>query len=286
MAHLGLREPGIGLAELAFMMRAASLLGVFVGGCALTAPAPGGPLRAGAYTQLQPTWAIAYGPASMTVDGVRVSGTAQSRNVGRGVIDPFPNPIPLTIDVRQAVGPSLEANVDMGWVDSGVGLRLAVPPVGAAWPVAISAGVRSGRVSAFGDDTYEGHLAIEGYPVISGARERSLRLLLSVGATVGTFVHELVLPQSYASSSDAPVGPPIVRIVRPELRLQTSVGLFLFRDHFGVGIALSPWFLLHADEPTSAVCQDCDAPHVIGNYAQTWGISLTIAPSIGSDFRL
>ncbi|HEY2898980.1 MAG TPA: hypothetical protein VGL59_00280 [Polyangia bacterium] len=222
----------------------------------------------------------------MTVDGVAVSGTVQSRNVGRGFIDPLPNPIPLAVGARQALGSSLEASADVGWVDSGVGLRLAIPPVGDVQPPIISAGVRSGVVSYFGDRTYEGHLSLEAYPVISGAKNRSLRLLLSVGATGGTFVHEMLLPQSFASSSDAPVGPPIARILRPELRLQTSVGLFLSREHWGLAVALSPWILLRAGEPSSQVCQDCDGPHTIANYAQTWGLALTIAPLIGSDFML
>jgi hypothetical protein len=274
------------LATVAFMRWAITLFGVFVGGCALTSPAPGGPLHAGAYTQIQPSWAVAYGPASMTVDGVPVSGTVQSRNVGRGVIDPFPNPIPLAAGVRQALGPSLEASVDMGWVDSGVGLRLAIPSVVDPQALVISAGARSGRVSFFGDESYEGHLSIEAYPVIAGPRTRSLRLLLSVGVAAGTFVHELLLAQTYASSSDAPVGPPMARILRPEIRLQTSVGLFLSREHFGLAVALSPWILLRADEPTSLICQDCNGPHTITNYAQTWGVSLTIATSIGSDFTL
>ena len=108
--------------------------------------------------------------------------------------------------------------------------------------------------------------------------------MFSVGATAGTFLHELLLPQGYASASDAPTGPPITRILRPEVRLQTSVGLFLPREHFGLAVALSPWILLRADDPTSLVCQDCDGPHVIANYGQTWGISLSIAPAIGTDF--
>jgi hypothetical protein len=220
----------------------------------------------------------------VTVDGVRVSGTAQSHNVGRGVIDPFPNPIPLTVGVRQSLGPHLEASVDAGWVDSGVGLRLAIPPIGAAQPLVLSAGARTGRISFFGDESYEGRLAVEAYPVVSGAGTESLRLMLSVGATAGTFVHELLLPESYASESDVPAGSPIARIMRPEIRLQTSVGLFLSRAHFGLAVALSPWILLRAAEPEFIVCQECDGRHVIANYAQTWGVSLTIAPAIGSDF--
>jgi hypothetical protein len=35
--------------------------------CALTAPAPGGSLRQGAFLQVQPSWALGYGPATARV---------------------------------------------------------------------------------------------------------------------------------------------------------------------------------------------------------------------------
>jgi hypothetical protein len=267
------------------MRWAVALLGVLVGGCALTTPAPGGPMRSGVYSQLQPTWAIAYGPASATVDGVPVSGAAQTRHFGGGGLDPLPNPVPLTLGVRQAWGAHVEGSVDVGWVNSGVGLRLALPRIGDAEPLVISAGARSGLFSVDPDDSYEGRLSLEAYPVLSGSGTHSLRLLLSAGVTTGAFVHELLLPASYGSRSDAPSGSPVARVLRPELRLQTSVGVFLMRERFGLAVSLSPWILLRAEEPTSATCEGCDAPHVVANFAQTWGVSLSIAPSFGSDLR-
>lgn len=253
------------------------LLGVLVGGCAITTPAPGGPIHAGTYTRIEPQYAIAYGPASMTVDGVTVSGAAQTR----GATAQLPTPIPLAIGVRQAAG-GFEASADVGWIDSGVGLRYALPSIAGTEPLVISAGARTGRISAFQDDTYAVSLAVETYPLIAGAGTHSTRLMLSLGASAGTFVHELALPDRYKSASDAPTGPPMARVLRPEIRLQTSVGVYLTREHFAVGIALSPWFVLHAEEPTSIVCQDCDGYPVIGDYAQSWGLSLSLTPSFGS----
>jgi hypothetical protein len=253
------------------------LLGVLVGGCAITTPAPGGPINAGAHTQIQPQYAVAYGPASMTVDGVTVSGTAQTR----GGTFPFPTPIPLAVGLRQSVG-GFDVSADVGWVESGVELRYALPSIAGTEPLVISAGARTGRISAFQDDTYAVSLAVETYPVIAGAGAHSTRLMLSLGASAGTFVHELALPDRYKSASDAPTGPPMARVLRPEIRLQTSVGVYLTREHFAVGVALSPWFALHAEEPTSVVCQDCDGHPVIGDYAQSWGLSLSLTPSFGS----
>jgi hypothetical protein len=253
------------------------LLGFLVGGCAITTPAPGGPMHPGVYTQVQPQWAMAYGPASMTVDGATVSGSAQTRFTGGA---PAPNPVPLTLGVRQVVA-DVEAGADVGWVDSGVALRFALPPRVGTEPLVLSVGLRTGRVSAFRDDTYQGSLAVEAYPVISWAGTRSTRLMLSLGATAGTFVHELLLPDSYRLDSDAPTGSPTVKVLRPEVRLQTSVGVYVTNEHFGLGIALSPWFVVHAAEPTSVVCEDCTGRPVIGNYEQSWGISLSLIPSFG-----
>jgi len=148
----------------------------------------------------------------------------------------------------------------------------------------IEAGARSGRVSFFADESYEGRVSLEAYPVINELAARSLRLMLSAGVAAGTFVHELLLPESFRSASDAPSGPPRERILRPEIRLQTSVGFFLSDEHGAVAIALSPWVLLRGDDPTSLTCVDCDGPGVVTDYGQTWGVALTIAPSVGSDF--
>ncbi len=109
---------------------------VALGGCTLAAPVPGGPLRPGTYTQVQPTWSVGYGPASAGVDGMKVSGSGQA--VGQGLDLPF---LPITVGVRQALGSAFEVSADAGWLDSGAEIR-AGRPVGAV-PLAVSAGVRS-----------------------------------------------------------------------------------------------------------------------------------------------
>jgi hypothetical protein len=140
-------------------------------GCALTTAGPPGPLRSGTSTQIQFTSAVAYGPAAATVGGVRVSGNAETMQLGgKSVVDPLPNPVPVTIAIRQQVGPSFEVSVDLGWVDSGVGLRLRLPS-SESLPFVLSAGARTAEIGIFRHDTYQGALAIEVYPALSRTRE-------------------------------------------------------------------------------------------------------------------
>lgn len=89
--------------------------------CALTAPVAGGPVRAHTVTQLQPSWALAYGRASANLGGARVRGNAQTF----GGPLPWGAPIPIRLGVRQALGSVVEASGDLGWVDAGLELRAA-----------------------------------------------------------------------------------------------------------------------------------------------------------------
>jgi hypothetical protein len=185
----------------------------------------------------------------------------------------------LTVGVRQALGETLEAGLDLGWVDSGVNLRAARPVAGESLPAAVSTGVRSGRVSYFGKRTYDGHVTLVLFPDVSRAQDGSLRMILSLGAAVGTFAHELVLPESYQSASDAPTGPPVASVLRREVRLETSIGLHWRGARGGVSLAISPWILLHAADPTSISCEECGRNPVVMNFAQTWGVALIFSPA-------
>lgn len=263
------------------MNRIALGLAALASGCALTGPAPGGPLHSGAYTQVQPTFGIAYGPASAEINGVRVSGDGQSRIV-TSPIDPFPNPVPVTVGVRQQFGRVFEASADVGWVDSGVELRMGVPS-GDNAPIVLSAGARTGKVSAFGDDTYQGRIGAEAYPRISRDRSSSLRLVLSLGLTAGNFEHQILLPSSYAEGVAGPgwEDSPVVSVVRREVRLESAIGLTWAREHFGFTLAVSPWILLAAAEPASMRCQSCSGPETVTNFSQSWGLALLFVPSFG-----
>ena len=65
-------------------------------------------------------------------------------------------------------------------------LRLAVP-WGIDLPVVLRAGARTGKVSAFDSDTYEGRIGVEIYPQISRERHPSLRFVFSLGVSGGKF---------------------------------------------------------------------------------------------------
>ncbi len=250
-----------------------------VGGCALTSPAPGGPLRGGSFTELQPSWAMAYGRASATVGGVPVSGNGQTEVVGKDRV-PLPNLLPLTLGVRRQIGPAFDVSADIGWVDAGIGLRIGLPS-GALIPVVLSAGARTGKISVSDDDTYQGLLALEAYPDLSRERDGSWRLVLSLGLAAGAFAHQLALPDSFDSGSDAPHGFPVASVVRPELRLQTSIGLSLVRGGHAIMVALSPWILLAAAAPSSTTCLACENFSAVSNFSQSWGLALLVVPSIG-----
>lgn len=253
-------------------------------GCALTTPAPAGPLRPGDATQIETAWAFAYGRASATVNGAVVTGNGQAQVEGRPAkgdpIPTLPDPVPLTVGVRQVLRGSLEASGDLGWMDSGVGLRGRVPYLDReALPLVVGAGLRTGKISAFASDTYEGSLAIETYPRIAPLRYPSWRLILSLGVTGGIFQHQLLLPEAYDSDSDAPQGPPTVVVLRRELRLQTAVGVYLGGERRGLAITLAPWILLGASAPNSIKCGACNGVTSIANFSQTWGLALVVAPS-------
>ena len=137
-------------------------------------------------------------------------------------------------------------------------------------------------MAAFPSDSYEGSFALEAYPRLSPVNHpRQWHLILSLGVTGGVFQHQLLLPTSYDFDSDAPHGFATLTILRPEVRLQTTVGIYLRRAHDGIGISLSPWILLGASNPTSITCSECNSVPSVTGFTQTWGASLSVTPSWG-----
>jgi hypothetical protein len=246
-------------------------------GCALTTAGPGGPLRGGTSTQVQFTSAMAYGPAAATVGGVRVSGNAQTNQAGGLKVNPLPNPVPVTVAVRQQVGPSFEVSGDLGWVDSGVGARVRLS-ASERLPLVLSVSARTGEIGLWGRATYHGALALEAYPALSPSGTR--RLVFSLGLAAGHFEHDLALPASFEQGTDAPHGLPSEIVIRPELRLQAAVGVHLQGQHAALTLALAPWIVLVGATPVSATCDQCEGPQALTAFSQTWGISLLVMPAI------
>jgi hypothetical protein len=250
-------------------------------GCALTTAGPGGPLRDGTSTQLQFTSAVAYGPATATVGGVGVAGAAQTNQAGGLHVNPLPNPVPVTVAVRQQMGPSFEVSGDLGWVDSGVGARVRLS-ASERLPVVLSAGARTGEIGLWGHATYHGALALEAYPALSrtGGRWGTHRLVFSLGLAAGHFEHDLALPASFELSTDAPHGMPSEIVIRPELRLQAAVGVHLQGQHGACTLALAPGIVLANAAPVTATSDQCEGSQALTAFSQSWGISLLVMPAI------
>jgi hypothetical protein len=262
----------------------ALVLALLGAGCiALTSAGPVGPLRSGTTTQAEVAWGFAYGPATATVSGRTVTGNGEMQAAG-GDSTQIPNIAPVRIGVRQSLGDMAEASADVGWVDSGLRLRVGMPDGSVPWAIAFEA--RDGQVSAFPVGSYHVSGALEIYPDITPADSHPpRRLILSVGIAGGVFEHQLSLPTAFDPDFDLPFGGPKMTVLRPEVRLQTAVGLYLGGKSDGLSIVVAPWFLLRGDTPRGS-CQGCNpilgAPTFsLTSYSQGWGASLIITPAFG-----
>lgn len=253
-----------------------------VSGCALTGTTPGGPLHAGTTTQVQTSWAFAYGPASATVLGQHVTGNAESYGGTQTEVAP----IPMRIGLRQSLGSAVEASADASWLDSGVEVRAGTPGGTGACPFAIAAGVRaSGHPSDIGEKTFSKHIRLEVYPDLSKAHDGSLRLVLSAGVGAGSFAHSLDLPVDFrerageSEFSDPTVG----NVVRPETRLELGIGVHHTLRGSSYQMVVLPWIVLDNGAPTKAYCPGCGNGVAVTDYAQSWGVSLMFTPTAFAD---
>lgn len=265
---------------------ALSIAAVALGGAgcfAFTSPGPVGPMRAGNATQLSASWAYAYGPATATVSGQTISGNAQMQAFGNAA---FPSALPVTVGIRQAIGDAAELSADLGGVDSGFRLR-AGTPIEARVPFDVSLEARFGAISLTPSSSYQARAAFELYPNVTPANTFPPRWqILSIGVAGGVFQHQLLLPHSFDIDDDFPIGGPYLELLRPEVRLETAVGVYLGGKGEGVSIVVAPWFLLWSQAPTSASCPNCgtsalNTPVSLTSYSQSWGASLIITPSYG-----
>lgn len=256
------------------MQRAALVLAFSVFGCALTTAGPAGPLSRGTETRIQATPAMAYGPATATVNGVTVSGNAE---VNLGGTKGLPIPVPVTAGVNQQIGPSFEIGGDLGVNDSGVAARFRLP-VFEERPLVATVGARSGAVSLYRRDSYHAAVGLEAYPAVPPPRGSShpMHLVLALGLAGGVFEHDLALPSAFESSSDAPHGFPSEVVLRRELRLQAAAGI----HWLSVTLAVQPWIVLASSDPVSTTCDQCAGPAAVSAFSQRWGLSLLLIPTL------
>ncbi|HVY36577.1 MAG TPA: hypothetical protein VHM31_01540 [Polyangia bacterium] len=256
------------------MQRAALALAFSTIGCALTTAGPAGPLRSGTKTLIQVTPAMAYGPATATVDGVAVSGNAE---VNRGGSKGLPLPVPVTAGVNQQIGSWFQIGGDLGVNDSGVAARFRLP-VFEDRPLVVTVGARSGAISPYRRDSYHAAVGLEAYPALPPAAGAAhpTHLVLALGLAGGVFEHDLSLPSAFELTSDAPHGFPSEVVLRPELRLQAAVGI----HWLSVTLAVQPWIVLASSDPVSTTCDQCAGPAAVTAFSQRWGLSLLLIPSI------
>jgi hypothetical protein len=250
-------------------------------GCAsFASPGPVGPMRPGNATQLSAAWTYAYGPATATVNGTTVTGNGQTQTG-----EPIPIVVPATVGFRQSIGGNAEISADVGVVDSGIRLRVGLPSTSSV-PFDVALEGRSGWIALPPNASYHGSVAVELYPDITPPNSFPHRhLILSAGLASGVFEHALTLPFQF--SPDAVLSGPTMTLLRPEVRLETAVGVYLGGGERsdGTSIVVAPWFLLRSGAPTSATCPICESPLganlTVSSYSQTWGVSLIVTPSYG-----
>lgn len=244
----------------------------------MTAPVPGGPLRPNTFSEVQTTWAYAYGPARGTKSGRSVTGNGQ--NVGIG--GPLGAIVPINLGLRQSLTGTLEASANVGWVGSGVELRAGTPGGEGPWPFAVSAGLQSSRlaIGVLQSDpgpTYEGRLRLEVYPEVTRGPRMTTRLILSAGASYGLFEHSIAGPPS--EGGDVPDLDADFVTTRPETRLELAIGLDLRGVNGALRVAIAPWFLVYAGAPRDRCGSFCGPIDL----SQSWGVSFLISPSFGGD---
>ncbi len=260
----------------------APALALFGQGClAFTSAGPVGPLRSGNTTQLETAFGFAYGPATATVGGVAVKGNGQAQAAG-GSTAQIPDPAPVRVGVRQSMGDGFEASADLGLVDSGLRLRVGLSN-GPSAPSDLAIELRDGQISAFPHASYQASLAYEIYPDITPANTYAQRrMIFSLGISGGTFQHQLSLPYSFEPDYDLPFGGPSMTVLRPELRVETAIGIYLGGEGSGgLSIAVAPWVLVSAGTPTSFTCNTCSTNPALTSFSESWGASLIITPSYG-----
>lgn len=253
-----------------------SLAGIGGAGCATSAPALGGTMRSGTFTQISPTWAITLAPAQATFSkspGRTQETSATLGKLGGNDAQAFLGGIifPASIGLRQSFGELVDLSAILGAAQSAVELRIALP----SSPFVLSSSFRSGQLGLLGKpDIYDARVRMEGYLRLPGAVTDRHRLALTVGVAGGRFVN--LVPNGDVSEFDGASEEVQAEVYRREVRLELGVGFERRTEGSSVMIALIPWFLAASGPPETSGSD-------LLSYSQDLGLSLVLSLSLGGD---
>ena len=252
------------------------------GGCAMTAPAPGGRLRSGAFTQFQPTWAVAYSPSDASVARQGMGTTKLTGNgdvlTGDKDLALIGAPIPISLGLRQTLGRHVDVGAHLGWAASGMEVRMGPADDDQRVPWVLSLGARTGKISSVPvDGTYDARIRFEAYPGATAAERGAIRLSLWGGLAGGVFSRVFLVPD-VEPSGDVILSRPTVDILRPELRVETGIGIYGRSRYVGYLVAVAPWFLV-----ANGAASSTDRNYTVQALSSSSGVALTFSLSLGSD---
>lgn len=260
----------------------AALAALALAGCAVLPPPPAGPPLAPGSVAYGLTWGLAGGPAEAEL--VDAAGTRHELRGNGDLIGGGLDLGGILASPRLSLGfaprPDLALGVHAGGWDAGVRARLFLAgPARAGVPLALSAGAQVGyrlfRDRPSPGTPFEARVGLEAYPYMPAFGPS----LLAVDVSAGPRRHALPLPSALAPpEGEGPTfGRPDLEILRPEVRVDLTLGTILYRGDRPVGVvALAPYLVLHAGASRAACA--CAAPVRLARFEQIGGVALMLGP--------
>jgi hypothetical protein len=142
----------------------------------------------------------------------------------------------------------------------------------------VSVGARTGKVSTSADDrTYDTRLRFEAYPGATAVESGGILVALWGGLSGGVFSRVFLVPD-VEPSGDVILSRPTVEILRPELRIETGLGLYGRSRYVGYLVAITPSFLA-----ANGAASSTDSTYTVQRLSSSTGIALTFSLSLGND---
>lgn len=255
------------------------IIGALIGapGCALVPSVPAGPIG-GPSVRLGATGAFAYAPAkAQTVHGAGEPYTLRSNSAMFGGLLPF---FPIRAMLRAAPATFLDVGADVGWMDAGLQLRAGWLDARRKLPLGLELEWRTGEGAIFNDElvhqTRIYRARGELYPKLGQWAAMDMFAVFTLGISTGTMFHFMFVPAAFDQSFEGPthVG---LGAVRPETRLEVSLGVHGKGRWNAFTVALMPWLALYEGRVTRATCDLC--PLELRELSSPWGVSIVASGS-------